>query len=119
VNGNSVPPLLAYAIASQVWVHMFEQQNSINKEVIGRLRLWIDGSKVTHVGHIPEGFGKMRLESEWNAISQEQRPCNLMHSLSYKSFSPVGVFIYERAITNPESLNSLVDLALRKWLSRI
>ncbi len=28
VNGNSVPPLLAYAIASQVWAHLEEQQNS-------------------------------------------------------------------------------------------
>jgi DNA (cytosine-5)-methyltransferase 1 len=27
VNGNSVPPLLAYAIASQVWAHLEEQQN--------------------------------------------------------------------------------------------
>ncbi|BAY26413.1 C-5 cytosine-specific DNA methylase [Calothrix sp. NIES-2100] len=26
--GNSVPPLLAYAIASQVWAHLEEQQNS-------------------------------------------------------------------------------------------
>ncbi len=101
-----------------LWLPTPSSLFGINKEVNGRLRLWMDGSKVTHVGHIPEGFGKMRLESEWNAMPQEQRPRNLMWSRSYKSFSPVGVSMYG-AIANPESLDSLVDLALTKWLSKI
>jgi RecB family endonuclease NucS len=102
-----------------LWLPTPSSLFGISQEIIGRLRLWIDNSKVTHVGHIPEGFGKMRLESEWNAMSREQRPRNLMHSLSYKSFSPVDIFVYERAIANPQSLDSLVDLAISKWLSRI
>jgi RecB family endonuclease NucS len=101
-----------------LWLPTPSSLLGISQEVIGRLRLWMDDSKVTHVGHIPEGFGKMRLESEWNTMSQEQRPRNLMHSLSYKSFSPVDIFAYERAIANPQSLDSLADLALTKWLSR-
>ncbi|MEA5605005.1 endonuclease NucS domain-containing protein [Nostoc sp. UHCC 0252] len=89
------------------------------RQVIGRMRLWMDGSVVTHVGHIPEGFGRMRLQSEWDAMPREKRPRNLYWSLSYKSFSPVGINTYKELIPNPDSLESLADLALGKWLARI
>ena len=89
------------------------------RQVIGRMRLWIDGSVVTYAGHIPEGMGRMRLESEWNDMPREQRPRNLYHSLSYKSFSPVSSSIYKDLISTPNSLESLADLALTKWLARI
>ncbi|MBN3961793.1 endonuclease NucS domain-containing protein [Nostoc sp. NMS8] len=89
------------------------------RQVIGRIRLWMDGSVVTHVGHIPEGFGRMRLQSEWDAMPREKRPRNLYWSLSYKSFSPVVINTYKELIANPDSLESLADLALGKWLARI
>ncbi|RCJ20220.1 recombinase RecB [Nostoc sp. ATCC 43529] len=88
------------------------------RQVIGRMRLWMDGAVVTYAGHIPEGFGRMRLQSEWDAMPREQRPRNLYWSLSYKSFSPVGINTYKELIPNPDSLESLVDLALSKWSAR-
>lgn len=88
------------------------------KQVIGRMRLWMDGAVVAHAGHIPEGMGRMRLESEWNDMPREQRPRNLYHSLSYKSFSPVSSSIYKDLIPIHDSLESLADLALSKWLAR-
>ncbi len=88
------------------------------RQVIGRMRLWMDGAVVTYAGHIPEGFGRMKLQSEWDAMPREQRPRNLYWSLSYKSFSPVEINTYKELIPNPDSLESLVDLALGKWSAR-
>jgi RecB family endonuclease NucS len=91
--------------------------NSRQKEVIGRLRLWLEGEIVTHLGHIPEGFGRMKLQSEWDAIPREKRPRNLYWSLSHKSFMPVEISQGYNDVSN--SLESLADLALTKWLTRI
>lgn len=88
------------------------------RQVIGRMRLWMESAVVTYVGHIPEGFGRMRLQSEWDAMPQEKRPRNLYWSLSYKSFSPVVINTYKELISNPDSLELLVDLALSKWSAR-
>lgn len=70
------------------------------RQVIGRMRLWMDGAVVTYAGHIPEGFGRMRLQSEWDAMPREKRPRNLYWSLSYKSFSPVSINTYKELITS-------------------
>lgn len=87
------------------------------KQTIGRMRLWIDNGNVTHAGHISEGFGRMKLESEWDAMPREKRPSRLIHSLSYKSFSPVDIKMYYKILTdNPNSLES--DVALQTWLTR-
>jgi len=83
---------------------------SRQKEAIGRLRLWTDGETVTHMGHVTEGFGRMKLYSEWDAMPREKRPRSLRYNLSHKSLIPVPT-------NNP--LPSLVDLALSKWLARI
>ncbi|MBD2527591.1 endonuclease NucS domain-containing protein [Nostoc sp. FACHB-133] len=91
--------------------------NSRQKEVIGRLRLWLEGEIVTHLGHVPEGFGRMKLQSEWDAIPREKRPGNLYWSLSHKSFMPVPISQGYNDVSN--SLESLADLALTKWLTRI
>ncbi|BBD63052.1 hypothetical protein NIES2109_59020 (plasmid) [Nostoc sp. HK-01] len=91
--------------------------NSRQKEVIGRLRLWLEGEIVTHVGHVPEGFGRMKLQSEWDAMPREKRPGNLYWSLSHKSFIPVPIPQGYNDVSN--SLESLADLALTKWLARI
>lgn len=91
---------------------------SWKKEVIGRLRLWIDGATVTHVGHIPEGMGRMKLQHEWDAMPKDKRPKYMFHSGSSKSFTPVDISHREyKNVSN--SLESLVSLALEKWLIRI
>ncbi|MCW5318985.1 DUF91 domain-containing protein [Nostoc sp. KVJ3] len=91
-----------------------------SKEVIGRIRLWTDGASVTDVGHVPEGLGKMKLQSQWDAVPREKRP-HLMQSLSYKSLIPVPINWYSNlrdACKISNSLESLADLALSKWLAR-
>ncbi|MBW4429844.1 MAG: DUF91 domain-containing protein [Nostoc desertorum CM1-VF14] len=91
-----------------------------SKEVIGRIRLWTDGASVTDVGHVPEGLGKMKLQFQWDAVPREKRP-HLRQSLSYKSLIPLPINWYSNLrdtckISN--SLESLIDLALGKWLAR-
>lgn len=90
---------------------------SWRKEVIGRLRLWLDGSTVTHIGHIASGFGRMKLQSEWDAMPREKRPKHMFHSGSSKSFTPVP--IPKGYNDTPNTLEALVDLALTKWLHKI
>ncbi|MBD2616520.1 hypothetical protein H6G94_35795 [Nostoc punctiforme FACHB-252] len=90
---------------------------SWRKEVIGRLRLWLEGEIVTHVGHVPEGFGRMRTHSEWKAMPHEKRPKRMFHNGSSKSLTPVPIPQGYNDVSN--SLKSLADLALTKWLARI
>ena len=90
---------------------------SWRKEVIGRLRLWLDGSTVTYVGHIASGFGRMKLQLEWDAMPREKRPKHMFHSRSSKSFTPVPI---PKGYNNtPNTLEALADLALTKWLKKI
>ena len=94
---------------------MFEHK----KQTIGKMRLWINNGNVQNAGHVSEGFGRMKLESEWDAMPREKRPSGLIHSLSYKSFSPVDITMYYNTLTdNPTSLESLADVALQTWLAR-
>jgi RecB family endonuclease NucS len=92
---------------------------SRQKEVIGRIRLWLDGFVVTDVGHVPEGMGKMKLESEWKAMPQDKRPGNYYHN----KYSALNARIYNKFLQQDFQstvfLESLVDLALSKWLTRI
>ncbi|AVH68635.1 endonuclease NucS domain-containing protein [Nostoc sp. 'Peltigera membranacea cyanobiont' N6] len=92
---------------------------SWRKEVIGRIRLWLDGSVVTHVGHVPEGFGKMKLQSEWDAMPREKRPGNYYHN----KYSALNATIYNKFLQKDYNdiitLESLADLSLSKWLARI
>ena len=36
--------------------------------IIGRLRIWTNGMTISHVGHIPDGFGKMKTLQEWEQV---------------------------------------------------
>ncbi|HNH85189.1 MAG TPA: endonuclease NucS, partial [Acidobacteriota bacterium] len=58
-----------------------------NRRVIGRIRLWSENKKnITHLGHIPDGPGQMRLESEWDQISREKWPRkHLVNSITHNS----------------------------------
>lgn len=52
-------------------------------------------------------------------MPREKIPSRLIHSLSYKSFSPVDIKMYYKILTdNPNSLESLTDVALQTWLTR-
>jgi len=80
------------------------------REAIGRMRVWTDGNTVSHVGHVPKGFGRMKTRSEWDAVPVESRPKHMYMSGSSKSFFPVP---------RSENLGEVVDLALQKWLEKI
>ncbi len=92
---------------------------SWRKEVIGRIRLWLDGKTVTHIGHVPEGFGKMKLQSEWDTMPREKRPGNYYHN-KYLAFQS-GIYnkFLQQDFQSTVFLESLADLALSKWLARI
>jgi len=109
-----------YKLVIFLWLPVPSSLFGNRKEMIGRIRLWTDDASVTDVGHVPEGFGRMKLQSEWDAMPREKRP-HLMQSLSYKSLIPVPINWYGNLrdtckISN--SLESLVDLALSKWSAR-
>jgi hypothetical protein len=86
---------------------------------MGRIRLWLDGSVVAYIGHVPEGMGKMKLESEWQAMPPEKRPGNYYHN----KYLPFLAGVYNKFLPPNDNttilLESLVDLALTKWLARI
>jgi RecB family endonuclease NucS len=90
---------------------------SRRKEVIGRLRLWLDGFTVTHVGHIASGFGRMKLPSEWEAMPHEKRPKYMFRSRSYRSYLPIPIPKGYKNTSN--KLEALTDLALTKWLKKV
>lgn len=90
-----------------------------DKKLMGRIRLWLQGDKVTDVGHITEGMGKMRLESEWQSMAPNKRPGNYYH----RKYSPYHAGIYNKLWQEDNwdavVLELLVNLALEKWLIRI
>lgn len=92
------------------------------KPVIGRLRIWTDGQKISHVGHIPEGFGKMKTRLEWDLVPLEKRPRNAS-DFSYTSRSPVPVGIegylnYLNDVGNLNFWEVLSTLAIEKWIEK-
>lgn len=103
----------------------------IRKPVIGRLRLWTDGQTLSQLGHVPEGFGTMKSEAEWQQMPPEKRPKFMRDSLSSRSHTPVKV---EHYLRRPEAVKQflgcaevadgrdawdlLADLAIETWLER-
>ncbi len=91
------------------------------KPIIGRLRLWTNGQTISHVGHIPEGFGRMKTMGEWEQIPREKRP-HIMSSLLSKSLTPVEIEAYLRCRDSVEKLDFwdvLSELAVEKWLEKV
>ncbi|KAM3112751.1 hypothetical protein [Phormidesmis sp. 146-33] len=94
----------------------------MQKPVIGRLRIWTDGQTIAHVGHISEGFGKMKTKSEWEQTPPEKRPRSLGEGITSHSDTPVAVERYWRCLDDqekPDCWEALSDLAIEKWLERI
>lgn len=58
---------------------------------LGRYRIWIDGKDVSHVGHVAEGFGKMKPWSEWEKIPESERPRNFSESRCHNSLVPIKI----------------------------
>lgn len=78
----------------------------------GRLRIWLEEGLITHVGHIPQDFGRMKTESEW---SNEKKKPALISSLTYKSMTPVNIQWYfsgDEKFEMSHSLEKIVDLSL-------
>ena len=80
--------------------------------------------KLTYVGHVAKGLGKMRLEEEWKAIPKDRWPRrSLLHNASHRSHIPVPVAGYARCSLGIESsadyLETCVSIALQKWLEKL
>jgi RecB family endonuclease NucS len=92
------------------------------KPLIGRLRIWTDGQAISHVGHIPEGFGKMKTRSEWEEIPLEKRPRKSGDfSFTSRSSIPVSIQAYIRHQSDEEKMNLwdvLSSLAIKTWLEK-
>ncbi|MEM1279131.1 MAG: recombinase RecB [Cyanobacteria bacterium P01_H01_bin.152] len=98
--------------------------NSNRAERTGRLRLWLHNGCVTHVGHVPSGFGKMRLPAEWEALPKSQWSRKyLIENFSHRSMTPVAIKGYNQSVLGTASqqmtLSEAVALALSKWLGKL
>ncbi len=92
----------------------------LKKPIVGRLRIWTNGQTISHVGHTPEAFGKMRTRLEWEQIPLEKRP-HMRESLSSKSRTPVEIEGYLKcrdSLEKPDFWDLLSDLAIEKWLEK-
>jgi RecB family endonuclease NucS len=92
----------------------------IKKPIIGRLRIWTNGIEISHVGHIPDGFGKMKTIQEWEQVPQEKRP-RMNQGLSSKSKTPVEIETYLRCRNNPEKpdfWDTLSSMTVEAWLKK-
>jgi RecB family endonuclease NucS len=96
--------------------------SSRRKNQIGRLRIWTNGLTISHVGHIANGFGKMKTKEEWDLIPKEKRPkSGWSEGFSNKSNVPVETEIYLRCRESPEKIDfweTLSDLAIESWLNK-
>ncbi len=93
----------------------------VRKAKFGRLRIWNDTSQITHLGHIPDGFGQMRTKSEWEQVPNEKCPKSMRHSISRKSHTPIEVEGYmglHGVSEKPDFWEVLSDMAVKRWLER-
>jgi hypothetical protein len=94
----------------------------MRKPIIGRLRIWTNGQTISHVGHISEGFGKMKTKLEWQQTPPEKRPRSMREGMSSHSDTPVEVERYLRCCDEsekPDFWDTLSDMAIEKWLEKI
>ena len=89
---------------------------------VGRLRVWVEGGEITHVGHVPEGLGKMKLASEWEQMPRGKRPRGLTQGLSSQVHIPPSVDWYLRFDEGARDLDRweyLVELAIAQWREKM
>jgi RecB family endonuclease NucS len=97
------------------------RRRNYRQPLVGRLRIWTNGQTISHVGHVPEGFGNMKTHLEWEQIPKEKRP-HMIEGFSRKSRTPVEVEIYlgcQNAQEQPDFWEALSDLAIEKWLEKV
>ena len=101
-------PKTAIASSSSEWLNR-----------VGRTRIWSDGKKISYLGHTPEGFGKMKLQEEWDLIPSKR--VNSLRSWDWiKSHLPIDVKKYlgsTRSIKT-DYWTFLSNLAIEKWLEK-
>jgi len=92
----------------------------LNKNTIGRHKIWTDWRKIFYFAHTPEALGLAKPEQEWKQIPKEKWPRKKSSMRKFiadpfhKSMaSSIGV------LDASDSLESLIDLALSKWLARL
>lgn len=93
-----------------------------NRVVIGRLRVWLDGTTISHVGHVAEGLGKMKLEAEWSQIPRDKRPKRLRYSWGHNSHTPVKIVPYldcREQVPQPDYWEVLAEMAIASWHKRL
>ncbi len=91
------------------------------KPTIGRHRIWTtDWKTVSHIGHVTEGLGKRKPQSEWDKIPKDKHPRKLysMHNFVADEFTS-SIAASTGCKDGSNYLEVLVDLALEKWLSRL
>lgn len=96
---------------------------NLDREIprFGRIRIWMDGSRISHLAHIPKGFGKMRTWDEWDLVSRDKRSKNMHWSYSSESDVPVHIENYLRNKDKLDELNTsnyLTTLAIQYWMSK-
>ena len=113
------PILFLWLTLPNCWLSKHKQER------IGRLRLWI---MKCLVGHVPNGWGKMRLKAEWDALPKSKWPRKgLYESLGSDSMTPVYAQRYYRTVVEPQDditqsgvqLDKLIAVALQKWLIKL
>jgi len=108
-----------------LWLPLPTDWSSSNKPArVGRLRLWLNEGTLTHVGHVPDGLGKMRLQEEWDTLPKRKWPRqSLLHNLSHRSNTPVQVKNYSQRLLGIENSNDYLEawvlFALQKWLEKL
>ena len=104
---------------------------------VGRTRIWSDGQEISHLGHTPEGFGKMKLLSEWELtplvqyqfglIDLNQSELELLTSSQrfkshdwVKSHLPIDIkkYIGSTKSKKTDYWTFLSNLAIEKWLEK-
>jgi RecB family endonuclease NucS len=94
----------------------------IKKPRIGRLRIWTNRQAISHVGHVPAGFGKMKLHSEWDQLPPSKRPNGLRSGMSIKSHIPPNIEWYLGSAKKDEGKldywEFLSNLSIEKWLEK-
>ena len=85
---------------------------------VGRTRIWSDGQEISHVGHTPEGFGKMQLQKEWDLIASKRE--DSLRAVDWiKSHLPINVKKYLGSSSkNLNYWGYLSNLAIEKWLQK-
>ncbi|HAN45812.1 MAG TPA: recombinase RecB, partial [Cyanobacteria bacterium UBA8156] len=96
--------------------------NDDKKPVIGRLRIWTNGQTISHVGHVPKGFGKMKTREEWEQMPPSKKPHRMFMGFSSQSHTPVEIKRYLQTDHRTEERDFwdvLSGLTIDRWLAKV